>query len=79
MNGSGPPQTPISGDMMIGVTLESPSRPTTARSGQGIMGFMKELDRLHEQQIMYTKKAASERKRKEKLDDEIKVSLSIDY
>jgi len=57
----------------IGRLSCSISRPHTARSNFSTTNFVEELDRLHEQQVYYGKRVAFEKKRREKLEIDIKV------
>lgn len=65
--------------MALSLTMNSsiPTRRPGTHSSSNVMGFMKELDRLQEQQLVYTKKLEFERRRRLMLDEKIEVKTSF--
>ena len=50
------------------------SAPTsTISGGNSVVNFLKDLDKIQEQQMHYTRKVEKEKRRKVQLDDDIKV------
>jgi hypothetical protein len=59
-----------------GVSPRRPQQQIATTSTLGVVSFLKDLDKIQEQQIHYTKKLERQKKKKFELEEHIEVSSS---